>query len=78
MVITRKANFNPVFEETYDIMQRVQQEARAPFPNTSTSIKADINCDENHSSTVPVPPNHVPFSPNQQIYVQKKDEVINV
>jgi armadillo repeat-containing protein 6 len=43
----QKPKFNPVFDETYDLEQRVESEARAPFAADSKSVfRSDMDQDE--------------------------------
>lgn len=48
----KKLQFNPVFDETYDLDTRVEAEARAPFakdPAPGAFIKADASRDHDHN-----------------------------
>ena len=49
----QKPKFNPVFDETYDIEQRVEGEAKAPFDAHGRSVfRSDIDQDERDLQTI--------------------------
>jgi hypothetical protein len=43
---TSAPKFNPVFEETYDIITRIDQESRAPFAKTGSRYRVDEDDDD--------------------------------
>ena len=56
----QKPKFNPVFDETYDIEQRVETEAKAPFQTQGGSVfRGDVDQDEFDLQSIHEAENHV-------------------